>query len=285
MTRAHADDRSAAAPEAQTRAWLQASHLSKEYVRKSNGTTTVALHDVSLGVDESEFVSLVGPSGCGKTTFLKILDGLIEPTGGEILLRGRPIMKDAQDRAMVFQEASLFPWFTVARNVGFGLECQGLSKDEAQLRAMEFIELVGLSGFDRHFPHELSGGMQQRANLARALTVQPFVLLMDEPFAALDSQTRELMQAELLRIWSEAMKTVVFVTHQIEEAVYLSDRVIVMSPRPGRIVADISIDLPRPRGLDVKRSPEFHAYEDQIWHLIRSQGTDDELGLIAAEHA
>ena len=257
-------------------AWLEASRISKVYRRTTTGERTVALKDVSLQVEERQFVSLVGPSGCGKTTFLKILDGLIAPTRGEILLRGRPMQGEAHDRAMVFQEASLFPWFTIARNVGYGLECQGVNKSESQERALRYIDLVGLGGFDRHFPHELSGGMQQRANLARALAVDPAVLLMDEPFAALDSQTRELMQAELLRIWSETTKTVIFVTHQIEEAVYLSDRVIVMSARPGRITADITIDLPRPRELDIKRSPRFHELEDQIWQLIRSHHVEEE---------
>ncbi len=257
-------------------AWLEASRISKVYRRTTTGERTVALKDVSLQVEERQFVSLVGPSGCGKTTFLKILDGLIAPTRGEILLRGRPMQGEAHDRAMVFQEASLFPWFTIARNVGYGLECQGVNKSESQERALRYIDLVGLGGFDRHFPHELSGGMQQRANLARALAVDPAVLLMDEPFAALDSQTRELMQAELLRIWSETTKTVIFVTHQIEEAVYLSDRVIVMSARPGRITADITIDLQRPRELDIKRSPRFHELEDQIWQLIRSHHVEEE---------
>ncbi len=172
---------------------------------------------------------------------------------------------------MVFQDSSLFPWYTIIDNVAYGLVCQGVPKKEAQARAQPLIDLVSLSGFEQKFPYQLSGGMQQRANLARALTVDPEILLMDEPFAALDAQTRELMQAELLRIWSDAHKTVLFITHQIDEAIYLSDRVLVMSARPGRILADITIDLPRPRRLEIKRTPEFITYADQIWGLISTQ--------------
>jgi NitT/TauT family transport system ATP-binding protein len=170
---------------------------------------------------------------------------------------------------MVFQDAALFPWYSVLENVAYGLVCAGVARREARRRAEPYIELVGLRGFGHKYPYQLSGGMQQRANLARALAVDPPILLMDEPFASLDAQTRELMQAELLRIWNAARKTVVFVTHQIDEAVYLSDRVVVMAARPGRIVADIPIDLRRPRQLDVKLTPEFAAYEQRIWSLIQ----------------
>jgi NitT/TauT family transport system ATP-binding protein len=176
---------------------------------------------------------------------------------------------------MVFQDSSLFPWYSVVRNVAYGLMCRGVSKKEAFERAMPFIKLVGLAGFEQKYPYQLSGGMQQRANLARALTVDPELLLMDEPFAALDAQTRELMQVELIRIWTQARKTVIFITHQIDEAIFLSDRVVVMSARPGTIIADITIDLPRPRDLDLKRTPEFVAYEDQIWRLIAKQLTPE----------
>jgi NitT/TauT family transport system ATP-binding protein len=172
---------------------------------------------------------------------------------------------------MVFQDAALFPWYTVLGNVSYGLQCQGVSKREAHERALPLIKMVGLAGFESKYPYQLSGGMQQRANLARALTVDPEILLMDEPFAALDAQTRELMQAELLRIWAQARKTVLFITHQIDEAIYLSDRVIVMSARPGRILADIPVDLPRPRELHIKRTPGFVALVDRIWELISTQ--------------
>lgn len=249
---------------------LQATDIEMEYERR-DGTWVRAIDNFSLAIEPGEFVSIVGPSGCGKTTFLKIVNGLLEPTGGEILIRGRPLSQDSSDRAMVFQEASLFPWYSVARNVGYGLECRNVSKGEAQRRSQPFIDMVGLNGFEKHYPYELSGGMQQRANLARALVVDPAVLLMDEPFASLDAQTREMMQAELLDIWGQTSKTVLFVTHQINEAIYLSDRVIVMSARPGRIIDDVRIDLPRPRGLEIKRDERFLRYEDGIWKLIESQ--------------
>jgi NitT/TauT family transport system ATP-binding protein len=249
---------------------LEATGIQMEYERR-DGSIVRAIDDISLAIEPGEFVSIVGPSGCGKTTFLKIVNGLLSPTRGTLNVRGRPITKSTGDRAMVFQESSLFPWYTVARNIGYGLECQKVPKAEIAKRVNPYIDLVGLTGFDKHYPYELSGGMQQRANLARALVVDPAVLLMDEPFAALDAQTREMMQAELLDIWSQTSKTVLFITHQIGEAIYLSDRVIVMSARPGRIIADIPIDIPRPRALGVKRTDAFLAYEDQVWALIESQ--------------
>jgi NitT/TauT family transport system ATP-binding protein len=250
---------------------LAARNVAIDYHRRRAGTTLKAIEGVDLDVFEGEFVSIVGPSGCGKTTFLKTVDGQLSPSSGSVLLNGRPVADVRRDRAMVFQESLLFPWFTVERNVAYGLECQGLALDEAKRRSAKYLELVGLGAFRTHYPHELSGGMQQRANLARALSVDPRLLLMDEPFSALDAQTRELMQQELLRIWEEAKRTVLFVTHQINEAIYLSDRVVVMSGRPGRIVKDIHIDLERPRSLDIKRTPAFQGYEDQVWHLIEAQ--------------
>ena len=242
-----------------------------EYYQPRTGARLLAIDDLSTSIAEGEFVSIVGPSGCGKSTFLKIVDGLVRPTGGELHLDGRSIVAPGVDRAMVFQDASLFPWYTVLRNVSYGLECQGVGGREAQRRSAPFIDLVGLSGFEHHYPYELSGGMQQRVNLARALAVNPELLLMDEPFAALDAQTRELMQSELLSIWQRAGKTVLFITHQIDEAIYLSDRVLVMSARPGRLLADIRVDIPRPRELEVKRTPRFLDYVDQIWRLIEGQ--------------
>jgi NitT/TauT family transport system ATP-binding protein len=239
-----------------------------EYVDQSSGDRLLAVDRVDLDIKEGEFVSIVGPSGCGKSTFLKIVNGLFPATEGTIEIR-QP--ENGVAHAMVFQDSSLFPWYTIVDNVAYGLVCQGVSRKEAQARAKPLIDLVSLTGFETKFPYQLSGGMQQRANLARALTVDPEILLMDEPFAALDAQTRELMQAELLRIWSEAHKTVLFITHQIDEAIYLSDRVLVMSARPGRILADIAIDLPRPRELEIKRSPAFIAYADEVWNLIRTQ--------------
>jgi NitT/TauT family transport system ATP-binding protein len=249
---------------------LEAQNIQMEYIRR-DGSVVRAIEELTLAIEPGEFVSIVGPSGCGKTTFLKIVNGLLEPSAGTLMVRGRPIEQRSGDRAMVFQEAALFPWYTVARNIGYGLECQKVPKRQIRERVEPFIKMVGLSGFDKHYPYELSGGMQQRANLARALVVNPAVLLMDEPFAALDAQTREMMQSELLDIWSQTNKTVLFITHQISEAIYLSDRVIVMSARPGRIIADMKIDIPRPRSLAVKRTEKFLKYEDEVWALIESQ--------------
>jgi NitT/TauT family transport system ATP-binding protein len=249
---------------------LETRGLSKTFV-KATGGEVEALRDISLQVEEGEFVSIVGASGCGKTTFLRILDGLLDKSSGDIALDGKDVMRPGPDRGFVFQSDSLFPWRTVIDNVIFGLEIQGKPKKESVARAMEYIKLVGLNGFERNFPHELSGGMRQRANLARALTVNPELLLMDEPFAALDAQTREIMQQELLRIWNQDRKTVIFITHQIDEAIYLADRVFVFTVRPGRVKTIIPIPFPRPRHLDIKRTPEFIGYVDQVWKLIEEE--------------
>ena len=235
------------------------------------GRRFTALRDVSLEVEPGQFISLVGASGCGKTTLLRIVDGLIAPSRGEIRVDGEPVTRPGPDRGFVFQQDALFPWRTVLDNVIFGLEVQGRPKREARERADVLVRLVGLAGFEQHFPHELSGGMRQRANLARALTIDPDVLLMDEPFAALDAQTREIMQSELLRIWRSNRKTVLFVTHQIDEAVYLADRVVVMTSRPGQIKAILDVDIPRPRDLSVKRTPRFLELVDAIWKMIEEE--------------
>jgi len=250
---------------------LQAIDVCMEYFQERTGSRLSAIDCLNLTIEDGSFVSIVGPSGCGKTTFLKIVDGLLEASSGELLLDGKPIKGPGRERAVVFQDASLFPWFTVERNVAYGLECQGVPANDARQRVRRFINMVGLQSFERHFPYELSGGMQQRVNLARALAVDPELLLMDEPFAALDAQTREVMQEELLNIWSQSRKTVLFITHAINEAIYLSDRVIVMGPRPGRVIADITVDIPRPRQLSIKRTPKFIEYEDQVWSLIEHQ--------------
>jgi NitT/TauT family transport system ATP-binding protein len=250
---------------------LRATGLRHEYYQPRTGGRLLALDNINLQVEDGEFVTIVGPSGCGKTTFINLCDGLLKPTAGRIEIDGIPVTKPGTDRGMVFQDSCLMPWRTVFKNVIFGLECQGLDNTNGQVRANEFIKLVGLSGFEEHFPHELSGGMQQRCNLARALTVDPKILIMDEPFAALDAQTREIMQSELLRIWRESKKTVLFITHQINEAIYLADRVIVFAARPGRVKATIKIDLPRPRDLALKRDPSFLKYEDQVWNLIEEE--------------
>jgi NitT/TauT family transport system ATP-binding protein len=249
---------------------LSAHDIRMEYRDRATRETLVAIEKLDIDIPEGQFVTIVGPSGCGKSTFAKIVNGLLPATNGEVQVRKAT---NGRDHAMVFQDSSLFPWYSVLNNVAYGLVCQGVPKREAQDRARPLIKLVGLDGFETKYPYQLSGGMQQRANLARALTVDPELLLMDEPFAALDAQTREIMQAELLRIWSASRKTVLFITHQIDEAIFLSDRVVVMSARPGRIIADIPIELPRPRALDVKRTARFVEYEDQIWRLIASQLT------------
>jgi NitT/TauT family transport system ATP-binding protein len=248
---------------------LELRNISMRYTRRDRPFD--ALRDVSLEVEAGEFISLVGASGCGKTTLLRIVDGLMKPTRGEVWIDGQPVEKPGPNRGFVFQQDALFPWRTVLDNVVFGLEVQGRSKHESRARADGLLELVGLSGFAQHFPHELSGGMRQRANLARALTIDPDVLLMDEPFAALDAQTREIMQSELLRIWRANRKTVLFVTHQIDEAVYLADRVVVMTSQPGQIKAVLEVDIERPRDLSVKRTPRFLELVDAIWKMIEEE--------------
>jgi NitT/TauT family transport system ATP-binding protein len=250
---------------------LETSGLRMEYVRQRDGSRFVALDNVNVRIEDKKFVAVVGPSGCGKTTFIKIVDGLIKPTAGQIRIDGKPVRGPGIDRAMVFQEPSLLPWRTVLDNVTYGLECQGRADSASRARARDLIKLVGLGNFESHYPHELSGGMQQRCNLARALAVDPEILIMDEPFAALDAQTRELMQDELLRIWRETRKTVLFVTHQINEAVYLADQVLVFGARPGSIREIVDVDLPRPRPLAIKRSNAFLAYEDRIWAMIERE--------------
>ena len=227
-----------------------------------------ALHSISLGVERGEFICVVGPSGCGKTTFLRIVAGLEQATSGKVSLDGRIVREPGTDRGFVFQNDSLLPWRTVFANAIIGREVAGKIGPADRKRTMELLKLVGLEGFENYYPRQLSGGMRQRVNLARALAIDPEILLMDEPFAALDAQTREIMQAELLRIWERGQKTVLFVTHQIDEAVFLSDRVLVFARRPGRIQAEIKIPLPRPRTLEIKRTPEFVALVDRIWKMI-----------------
>lgn len=226
-----------------------------------------ALRSINLEVSEGEFVSLVGPSGCGKSSFLRIVAGLLVPTSGKLLIDGDEV-QPGRDRALVFQQDNLLPWRSVLDNVAFGLQVAGYPKIQRNDIATRFIKTVGLMGFETSYPYELSGGMRQRANLARALAIDPEILLMDEPFASLDAQTREVMQAELLSIWQESRKTAVFVTHQIDEAVFLSDRVVVLTARPGTVRDIIRIAISRPRSLDVKRNPDFIGYVDHIWKLL-----------------
>ncbi len=251
---------------------LQARDVVIHHRRQRLGDMLLAVDGVTLEIAEGEFVAIVGPSGCGKTTFLNAVDGLIPIAAGSLTLDGREIRKPGPDRAMVFQQPGLLPWRTVLGNVMFGIEAQGRMDDpEAKDRALAQIEIVGLHGFEDAFPLELSGGMQQRVNLARALLTDPEMLLLDEPFAALDAQTREMMQLELLRIWNQTRKTALFITHDIKEAIYLADRVVVFTKRPGRVKTTVDIRIPRPRDLRVKRDPQFLRYEDQIWESIQEE--------------
>ena len=248
---------------------LEIRGLTKRYELERERRQVMALSDVSLAVAEGEFMAIVGPSGCGKTSLLNIVAGLLRHDSGDVIIDGRKVTEPGVDRTVVFQQASLLPWRSVAGNVRYGMELQRrFDADTMQARTDHFINLVGLSGFERHYPSELSGGMQQRVNLARALAADPVVLLMDEPFAALDAQTREHMQAELLKIWTDARKTVLFITHQINEAIYLADRVAVMSARPGRVKGIVQIPFERPRALAVKRHPKFLEIEETIWQMV-----------------
>jgi NitT/TauT family transport system ATP-binding protein len=241
-------------------------HLEMAFTAR--GARQVVLDDINLEISPGEFFVIVGPSGCGKTTLLKILQGLVTPTSGSVMVGGHDIKGPGTDRGFVFQHDSLYPWRTVMKNVVFGLELRGLSMREARPRAQAMIDLVGLKGYEKYYPHELSGGMRQRVNLARALAIEPDILLMDEPFAALDALTRETMQQELLRIAAAAGTSVVFITHQIDEAIFLGDRVAVMSARPGRVREVIRIEFPRPRDADIKQSAAFQAHVGHIAHLI-----------------
>ena len=251
-------------------AYIQARNVNLTFC-PANRAPLRALGSFDIDVEEGEFLSIVGPSGCGKSTFLNILLGLIKPDSGELVMKGRKITSPGTDRAMVFQEFGLLPWRTVRHNIELGLELKKVPAAKRRAVADRLVALVGLSGFESHYPHELSGGMKQRVGLARALATDPDVLLMDEPFAALDAQTRDLMQVELLRVWREARKTVLFVTHQIDEAIYLSDRVMVMSKRPGRAKKTFAINLPRPREYEMRVTPQFNELKLEIWNTLKDE--------------
>jgi NitT/TauT family transport system ATP-binding protein len=247
---------------------LEVRGITKFYVR--DGAKLPVLESFSLSVADLEFLVLLGPSGCGKSTLLRIIDGIETSDAGQIILDGRDVTgTTGAGRGMVFQSFELFPWRTVLANVAFGLEVAGMGAKERSEIARRYIDLVGLSAFETAYPHELSGGMQQRVGIARALAIDPTVLLMDEPYGALDVQTRELLQDELLIIWERQRKTVIFVTHSIEEALYLADRIVVMSPRPGRIEQVIDVPFARPRRDELKSTPAFLDLRRAIWQSLK----------------
>ena len=246
--------------------------LSVVYWHSRAKSDLVALSQVNLDVDDGEFLLVVGPSGCGKTTLINVIAGLVKPTAGTVLVDGLPVTGPGPDRAMVFQEYALLPWRTVWDNVHFGLEMQPTLSRGAKDRIHEAIKLVGLAGFEKAYPRELSGGMRQRVGLARALVAEPKILLMDEPFAAVDAMTRDVMQGELEKIIAQTGKTVIFITHSIDEAIRLGDRVVVATTRPGRIKEIVPINLPKPRWkYDAKAQPEFILKRELVWDLLMSE--------------
>jgi ABC-type nitrate/sulfonate/bicarbonate transport system ATPase subunit len=245
--------------------------VTRSFPGQAGGAPTLALQPVDLDVAPGEFVAILGPSGCGKSTLLRIVAGLDTPSGGEVRLGGSPVAAPGRDRGMVFQSYTLFPWLTVEQNIRFGLREKRVPEAEQQAIAQKFIARTGLAGFERHWPRQLSGGMQQRCALARALANDPEILLLDEPFGALDHQTRELMQELLLEIWQADRKTVLFVTHDIDEAIFLANRVLVMSARPGRIKAEHAVPLPYPREWTVKTTPGFAGLKAMLMGEIREE--------------
>jgi len=255
---------------------IEITGLCKTFPGSRDGEPIAALQDFTLTIEDNEFLTVLGPSGCGKTTLLRLIDGLMQWESGDIVIDGEPVRGPGPDRAMVFQSFALMPWASVLSNVTFGLELRGVPEAQRKAKAMELIEMVGLTGFEHRYPTALSGGMQQRVGLARALAVEPKVLLMDEPFGALDEQTRRLLQEELLQIWETRRTTVVFITHSMEEAVLLGDRVVLMSARPGRIEEIVPVPLPRPRSShisSVEASPEFAEITTKLWNRLRDMQT------------
>jgi NitT/TauT family transport system ATP-binding protein len=274
--------------EASERAVVRLEGVTKQFGKGG----VVALEDVDLDIRPGEFVSLIGPSGCGKSTLLRVVGDLIQPTSGDVVVNGKTAHQARVDRdyGIVFQDSVLFEWRTVARNIGLPLELAGWSRERRRVRVQEMLDLVELSGFEGHHPWQLSGGMQQRVSIARALSFEPALLLMDEPFGALDEMTRERLNLELLRIWDASGSTVIFVTHSISEAVFLSTRVVVMSPRPGRITGIVDVDLPQPRSFRTREEPRFAELIRDVRRILRQGGgfeaeEDDHLEerLIAAE--
>jgi ABC-type nitrate/sulfonate/bicarbonate transport system ATPase subunit len=246
----------------------------KSFLSRDGRSSMLIVDRLDLKVAEREFVCVLGPSGCGKTTLLWLLAGLMRPDEGSITIDGRPVIGPGPDRAIVFQDFALLPWADVATNIAFGLELRGVPRDERLRRARELAKAVGLAGFEHHHPRELSGGMQQRVSLARALAIEPSILLMDEPFGALDSQTRRGLQEDLLRLHAAERRTVVFVTHSVDEAVRLGDRIVLLSPRPARVSEIVDVGLPRPRPSDLGVTPRFLEVKEHLWARLRRQAAD-----------
>jgi NitT/TauT family transport system ATP-binding protein len=253
---------------------ITARNVRMEYsVRNEQGRPdrVEVLRQFDLDIRDGEFLSILGPSGCGKSTFLSILAGLTQRTGGDIAIGGKPLAGINPDQGVVFQGYALFPWRTVLENIAFGLEIRGVPRAERRRIAGEYLELVGLAGFGHRYPHELSGGMKQRVAIARSLAYRPDVLLMDEPFAALDAQTREILQGELLRIWEQYRKTIVFITHSLDEAIFLSDRIVVMTRRPGTVKQILDVPLPRPRAPELRHADAFIKLRQQAWDILKDE--------------
>lgn len=248
---------------------LEIEHLTQSYVDAYTGDRTLAIGDVSFTVPQGQFVSLLGPSGCGKTTVLNIVAGFVESTGGRVLVEGAPVAGPGPDRGVVFQDFALFPWLTVRQNIVFGLRMQGAGKEERERRAEEMLALVGLDGFGSKYPHELSGGMRQRTGVARVLATNPTMMLMDEPFASIDAQTRRVLQQEVLQIWDSQRPTVLFVTHDVDEAIFMADRVIVLSARPSSVQADIAVPFERPRTWrEIQADPRFAELRTELMTML-----------------
>ena len=251
---------------------VRAVDITVEYERSRQRDTLTALQDFNVDIPEGEFLTIVGPSGCGKSTFLNLVAGLWFPVRGELLVNGRTVSGPGPDRAVVFQEYALMPWRTVEGNVRFGLEMQRRVDAQTDEKVQRYIRMVGLQGFEEAYPRELSGGMRQRVGLARALVTEPRILLMDEPFAAVDAMTRELMQDELARIVGETKQTTIFITHSVDEAITLGDRIVVVSSRPGRVKAILDVDIKRPRnGRQIRHEPRYVELRDQIWDLLSGE--------------
>lgn len=248
---------------------LSIQHLSKSYYDRYNGENVLAIKDVSFEIEEGDFVSILGPSGCGKTTILNIIAGFMKPTDGAVLLKDQPIRNPGPDRGVVFQSFALFPWKTVMGNITFGPKMRGVPPGERLEIARHYINMVGLAGFEEKYPHELSGGMRQRVGVARVLANRPEVMLMDEPFASVDAQTRMKLQEDLTRIWEQSKTTIFFVTHDVEEAVFLSNRVVVLSSGPGTVREIVTVEIARPRHWkDLVEDPHFHAITRHILELL-----------------